>query len=270
MSFRRMTSLVCLAGAAAVANCQESNDDDGNTRVRLIGDYASQLVMISASDPDSTLELRDQPLLYWTNPTRSDAFGGIYLWTYQKRPMAIAGIFVRVEESEIHATHEFHSLTQLPLSTKLGDKEIWAPTVPGAKFLAFAGSKPPATSATTRLRQIKNIAAQFSIAISWPRAEPATLRVLTKPIYRYSHPESGLIDGAIIAFAQGTDPEALLLVEARSGSGVRQWQYAIVRCTNWAVKARLDEKVVFDVPVARRDTAQISSPYHIVRWTKAK
>ena len=41
---------------------------------------------------------------------------------------------------------------------------------------------------------------------------------MPQPLLRYAAPDSGVIDGAVFAFAEATDPEALLILEARRGS----------------------------------------------------
>jgi hypothetical protein len=58
-----------------------------------------------------------------------------------------------------------------------------------------------------------------------------------------AHPD--LIDGALFAFVQGTDPEVLLLLEAvRHDKGPR-WQFACARATAGGLEAKLDGQVVW-------------------------
>ena len=87
--------------------------------------------------------------------------------------------------------------------------------------------------------------------------------MLATPIYRYeidsvkaAHPD--LIDGAVFAFVQGTDPEAVLLVEAvRQGGGIG-WQYAFGRATGYDVEARLGSSVVWSPPPWTNDLKSTS------------
>ena len=79
------------------------------------------------------------------------------------------------------------------------------------------------------------------------------LRLLPKPIYRYDlaavkdiHPD--LVDGAMFAFVQGTDPEAVLMVEAVRRGDRTLWQYAFARATGWPVEAKLGPSVVWRSP----------------------
>jgi hypothetical protein len=79
------------------------------------------------------------------------------------------------------------------------------------------------------------------------------MRLLPKPIYRYDleraksiHPD--LIDGAMFAFAQGTDPEAVLMFEAVKKGDRTAWQYAFGRATAWTAEARLNNTVIWTAP----------------------
>jgi hypothetical protein len=62
------------------------------------------------------------------------------------------------------------------------------------------------------------------------------MRLLTQPNYRYEITDetSTVVDGAVFAYvwSAGTDPEVLLVIEARrTDQGVR-WHYAPARFTN--------------------------------------
>ena len=50
-------------------------------------------------------------------------------------------------------------------------------------------------------------------------AAARALRRLGAPVYRYGDQQSGPLDGAVFVFAQATDPELLLLLEARMSRG---------------------------------------------------
>jgi hypothetical protein len=50
-------------------------------------------------------------------------------------------------------------------------------------------------------------------------------------------------------FVQGTDPEAILLLDAVRRDGSPHWQYAFARATSAGLEARLDKSVVWTVDV---------------------
>ena len=242
--------MICTAGV----DCPQAADNapgDNSERERLVeilGDYAARHRLVDDSADDEPFDLRPEPLITWTNPTRSRHFGGIYIWTQDNRPSAFCGIYVKDEGGKVSVSREYHSLATAPFAAIFDGKPVWAPEQPGVEFHPVAGATRPAQTAAVRLRQMKAIASQVSIAISLRDTPPEPLRMLPRPIFRYSDPETGLSDGAIIAFVQGTDPEALLLIEARSDENEARWHYGIARCTSWGLAAQIGGKTVYEVP----------------------
>jgi hypothetical protein len=66
------------------------------------------------------------------------------------------------------------------------------------------------------------------------------LRPLTSPLYRYADVKNGIVDGAIFSFANGTNPEVFLLLEAHDVDGAMTWLYGLAQMTGGAVTATLD------------------------------
>jgi hypothetical protein len=77
------------------------------------------------------------------------------------------------------------------------------------------------------------------------------LRLLPQPWYRNDNPQqSDLLDGAVFAFVQGTDPESLLLLEAVKVDPAKpvsrvEWQFAFVRRTSGELEGRHRDSVVW-------------------------
>jgi hypothetical protein len=105
---------------------------------------------------------------------------------------------------------------------------------------------------------MKTLSERFKVALVGARPDGTEdreeLRLLPRPIYRYdldaakaAHHE--LIDGAAFAFAQGTDPEAVLLIEAVRRGDLTTWQYAFGRSTGYTLEAKLGPSVVWNAPV---------------------
>ncbi len=76
------------------------------------------------------------------------------------------------------------------------------------------------------------------------------MRFVPRPVYRYSDPDSGLVDGALFAFAaRRTNPDLILVVELRSREPTgSEWKYALVRMTDAELSVRLDGKQVWTSP----------------------
>jgi hypothetical protein len=76
------------------------------------------------------------------------------------------------------------------------------------------------------------------------------LRLLTQPLYRYETQRSDLTDGALFAFVQTTDPEVLLVIEARPLEGKPTWHYGLARMSMVNLRARHKDRDIWQVPWA--------------------
>jgi hypothetical protein len=72
------------------------------------------------------------------------------------------------------------------------------------------------------------------------------LRMMAQPIYRYV--EEAAVDGAIFAFAQGTDPEAFLILESRPDEGISQWHFGMASACVWELHAKRGDREVWSRP----------------------
>ncbi len=132
---------------------------------------------------------------------------------------------------------------------------VWSPETSGVEFKEIPGAPAPAETAAARLRQMKVLADRFKVTMTgWKpdRSDREELRLLPKTLYRAQPGEPtgqdpGWIDGGVFAFVQGTDPEAILLLEAVRPNGRLHWQYACARATSAGLEARLDKTVVWAV-----------------------
>ena len=60
---------------------------------------------------------------------------------------------------------------------------------------------------------------------------------MTQPVLRYQPEQGDAADGAIFVFAVATDPEALLMLEARRHSGALRWEYARICSPRYSSRA---------------------------------
>ena len=177
-------------------------------------------------------ELNKKPIYIWTNPTRSGGQNGaVYVWTYQGRPQVIGSIFSHPEQGRRVVCHEFHSLSATTLEPQReGAAEKWEPKT-GIKLEPLKEAAAPDSSPTRRLVQMRSLAREFSGHTIDVNKERWELRLLSQPLFRYEKPEGDVIDGALFAFvtSAGTDPEVVLLLEARKIEGGSAWFYRAVR-----------------------------------------
>jgi hypothetical protein len=88
-----------------------------------------------------------------------------------------------------------------------------------------------------------------------PNGDKVECRLLTQPIDRYADEKSGITDGAIFAFANGTNPEVALLLEASS----EQWLFGALRLSSAALLGELDGETFYEAPSSFTQTS--SAPY---------
>ncbi len=112
---------------------------------------------------------------------------------------------------------------------------------------------------------MKILADRFQVTMTGlkgDRSDREDLRMLAKPLYRAEpgeaqSPDPDWIDSGVFGFVQGTDPEAILLLEAVRQDGRPRWQYAFARATAGGLEARLDKMVVWSVEFLAGETAPL-------------
>jgi hypothetical protein len=143
--------------------------------------------------------------------------------------------------------HEFHSLAEMPLSAKFHGEPAWSALESGVKFIDVPDAPPPAASQPQRQLQMRALAKEFA-GLGKFGASPSdvSLRLLPQPLYRYEAPQEGVLAGGLFAFVRATDPEILLVIEARGTATEARWQFAAARMhSTAALRLEHDEKRVW-------------------------
>lgn len=90
-------------------------------------------------------------------------------------------------------------------------------------------------------------------------------------MYRYESRDPQILDGALFAYVEGTDPEALLLIQRRKrDSGEAAWEFALARSNNSDVIARRDDRIVWSVPAVAKPWLNATQPYMLVSLNTMK
>jgi hypothetical protein len=219
------------------------------------------------SAPDRPLELKKEPVFEWLNPARNTQQGAVFLWLRDGRPAALACIFSSPHEKlpGRRINHELHALDAEKLVVRRDEYNQWKPQAGLArKELPDAGT--PAGAAGARLVQMRRLAQEFTGYCVDRDAQRWELRLLTAPLYRYPAARSGVVDGALFALmsSAGTDPEVLLLIEAREDGGKMHWEYACGRFSDLELRVQRRGKEVFaSVPSATNPFTH--DPLHLYR-----
>ena len=130
-----------------------------------------------------------------------------------------------------HTWLEFKSVSLSPLTAMYKGTIEWQPRLAGVEYALVAGAPEPDKSSAKRLSQMRSLLEPFSASVSDPKNGRQILRLLSQPLYRYSQPERGILDGGLFAFVLTTNPEFLVVVEAQTIAGKPQWVYSPVRFT---------------------------------------
>jgi hypothetical protein len=199
-----------------------------------------------------------EPLHRWTDPTREFSGGALWAFRTSGRPVAIYSL-------ELYGSSWSHEFVSLSTGRIIADNDQvrWAPSKSGVAYHEVPDAPLPVEDEAGRLRQMRDMARRFAAREFWA-GRNNSLRLLPHPIYRYSDPASRLLDGAIFAYANGTNPELLLLLEARRpGDGPTGWWYAAARFARAELNLELGSRDVWTAPILDKDLIlQPQDPYY--------
>jgi hypothetical protein len=195
----------------------------------------------------------------YNNTTGPSRFGATFLWLSGERPVGAVSVSIRRGSSN-PVFCECSSLWPRALECRRDGAVLWKPERAGVLQQRLNDTAAPAESRPRRLTQMRDLARRFSVTTYRSEPEEAThQRLLATPIYRFTAEENGIVDGALFAFANATDPESLLLLEAaREEPGMAAyWQYSLARMSSQKAVVRLDEKEIWSVTNFHRELPEI-------------
>lgn len=237
--------------------------------LRIYTNEAAGYIIYRDASRKEKVELERQPVYVWTNPIREgEQDGAVFVWTCRGRAEVLGTFFSFPSTGTRGLYHEFHSLSLSVLDVSRSGAQNWAPEAPGIELAALAGAPAPARSAPQRLVQMRELAHDFSASTKDSKDTPWELRMLPQPLYRYKSTDPDVLDGALFAFvtSAGTDPEALVVIEARRPAAGADpvWQYGVGRFTDLNLWVRLKGKEVYTAPYIPHDMPQ-QDPKHRYR-----
>jgi hypothetical protein len=206
----------------------------------------AKALVVLVGEQQTKASLRAEPLLRWSNPTAGSVHGEVFLWHVEGRPVAAASIF-RWYHPYKDVTIEIVSLSPSSVSASEGKEVLWDSRSAGVTFHELTGAPAPATARGGRLSQMRAAARRFEARLKDERGGERVerqLRLLNQPIHRYESAKQGVIDGALFALAEVTDPEVVVMIEAVKAGDSRKWRYALARMNNHELEVRLDGKAV--------------------------
>lgn len=214
-------------------------------------------------DNREPLEWQSKPVYIWVNPIREGGQqGSVFVWTYRGCPEALGSTFSHRGEGGRIILHEFHTLSPGLIYQHNQTAKPWQPRE-GLARVPLRDAPVPAEGARQRLVQIRSLSREFSAHSIDHDGGKWELRILPQPLYRYESKDPEVVDGALLAFVTdaGTDPEILLLLEARQTRDGARWHYGLARFSDYALYVNLGEQQVWSaVRDSTEDTWEHDAP----------
>lgn len=263
--------LLISAALTAAPEKQSADADQDKADAAAVSDLAKDEAagweFVKDNDARTKLKLHSQPVLRWSNPDAGRVYGDVLLWTDRGRPEVIVSYY-RWFSPYQSFNAELKSLSTSGIRGLRKEKEVWHAETSDTAVKPVPNAPAPAGTSRERLRQLRDIAREFSAELTDTRSDDKgqfqRLRLLTQPIHRYEAPEIGITDGALFAFVLGTDPEVFLLVETRRDENKDTWHFALARMNTDAVRVLHQDREVWSVPSLGRKLGLRSDPYYTV------
>jgi hypothetical protein len=228
------------------------DDPDSKKRLELMQAAVGGLAPESSDVKDkSALAIAAQPLLRYSDPTRggvkfehSDNVlidAGVWRVGGEGRPTALVTVeLYRSPDGSRTVSIEFLSLTESKFSLNHKTEAVrWDATGSGLTLKDLPDAPKPADAPAGRLTQMRQLARRFSAREKF-KNEPIDCRLVAQPIDRYQSEAEKVVDGAIFALANGTNPEIGIVLETDG----QRWRYGVVRLSAAESTVALDGKPI--------------------------
>ena len=255
----------CLRAQDAAGSSKKAapatTDDEAELRMEEMTQIAHAFKFVAVDGATrAPAELMSEPLHRWTDPTRP--FSG--------------GASGRAGRGAVRSRFSALSFTLPGRSSSCRSRRGWSRPLmarssgrrnkPASSSKRSRAHPVPADDAAKRLRQMRDVLKRIT-ASEFYDGKHYALRLLPHPIDRYADPATGLVDGAIFIYANGTNPETLLLIEARAkgkGTGSPVWSYAAAPLSRAEPTLKLDGKDLWTSPT-KRQTSPDQTYYDVLK-----
>jgi hypothetical protein len=208
---------------------------------------------------DKPAKLVNSPVFRYDDQPRRFIDATMWIWTDGARPVACQKVEARrhFDTNKPLWGYCFTSISTDQITARLSANRAWTSTEAGIAFQPVPGADSPAATSAARRRQAREIARAFACRMLVnPRTdETAEMRLLTTPIYEYADLDSKLLLGAVFGYEMnGTNPDLLVLVEARGERDKLAWNFAPARMTTGGLTLKYGDKTVWEAPFVEPGT----------------
>jgi len=239
--------------AATAPNENSDNRTEARKRIEALS------ATVTSDGTAEPLKFSKDPILVFSDPTRKESTGTVWAIGTEGRPKAILSLFTI--SGEKFWSYEFTSMTTEAVKSGKPPKWEWKPKGSALTLKDLKSDLVPAVSPAARLTQMKAISRDFSATEVYFDNTRTELRLLTQPLLRYSDEKQDIIDGALFAFANGTNPEILIVIEAvKTNGGTSQWRYGAAPMSSAQLHLQLHDAEVWTIDPPKRDS--VENPYY--------
>jgi hypothetical protein len=248
----------------------DATDSLAKKMLPIYGKEIAEYSLAVESAPKKELAFKKEPIFEWSNPVRpGQGQGVVFLWLREGRPAALGGIYSQPapRPKGRRIIHELLALDpEKLLVSRPNPLNAWKPQA-GLERKELPDTALPAATREARLVQMRRLAQEFSGHETDEESKNWQLRVLPAPLYRYPSAKSGVIDGALFTLVstEGTDPEVILILEAREDDGKPRWEYACGRMAGRNVYVERKDKEVWSSILNGRSNTWSHDPLHLYR-----
>ncbi|OWK36730.1 hypothetical protein [Fimbriiglobus ruber] len=225
---------------------------------------------ISTGDAWGKVKQIEKPLLLYGDLTRDNDRGSLWAWGEKGRPVALLELF----QDTVNRQKWLFAVCNTSGSKLRGrwvDAPWWGENTSATEPRDIPGAPPPAATTAQRQRQMKQLAQKFAGHEFWdPNNTRYDLRLLDRPLHTYRDEAAGLLDGGLFTFANGTNPEIMLYIEARVSPNDKTktvWQYATGRLAHAELHLAYNGKELFTAPRADSSISDRELPYWLGFFT---
>jgi hypothetical protein len=238
--------------STVIANTR-AQGQDGSSDIRKAAERLVDSLELESLQGETWVKAQriDRPLLLYTDDTRANDRGSVWGWGEKGRPLALFEIFQKVDDRKIWVTGIHNTSGGKLRAGRLG-APWWLENESDIAFKDVPAAPPVAADSAVRQRQMKLLAQNFTAhEIYNPNNTRYDLRRLDRPLHAYQDEGAGIVEGGLFTFANGTNPELMLFLEARQAkiAGSKPvWQFGVGRTSYAELHLEYDAKEVFSAP----------------------
>jgi len=257
---RELLSLAALAlltprlpGVEDAQPSAKEQDDKKKSLQLMLGQAKEMLVQTGERDDLRKCELREKPLIHYSDQVRRLPESTLWIWEQRGLPVLFCKVERLVDAAGVTKSWQYCCVPATPdkIDVTWGRKFRWRAREQSFRWLPLPDAPEPRDQPRARLLQMRAIARGFSGRTEQtPAMSQQEMRLLASPLHQYSSPEDDVLDGAVFGLTcNGTNPDALVLIEALVKPEAKsKWRFAVVGMTGDAVEVLNEKAKVWSKP----------------------